>query len=417
MEHLHTVALVTVLCVFSPWLYRCTNNRPNRKPPPAKPLFEYPAIEPCTQELSQIKPTPYRPFKWGVYHVTMGIRTMDWHEWIELDREFEKYYRIRCYRIRAYGEKVVRTLDAQPGVVPSGHSAAREVIHELAEYLIRRYPHLYSVTRHDPSTAIEAGWYGKGPIRTITLRVVGRTLNLDHEDPMTTAAFLVQDDLAILLEGSDGRYYLQAGAIIVPGTWRLEDKAGMPLDEIHESGDVPLYRERLHLSLGRFIKRLPVDKPVVRNNYTFQVVDPTTNRPDDEKLVDRDELGWLSTMMGEEFPDSQIARHGECKRKLGSTVTPEMIILRTERQTLRRLPKTGAILFTIRTYTTPVVELVQEPGIPSRLASAVRSWPDVVAKYKSREAFGEVLLSYLDEWATKQAAAGIVDTDEKGYPF
>jgi len=226
-------------------------------------------------------------------------------------------------------------------------------------------------------------------------------------------ALRVPDDLAVLLEGSDGKYYLQAGAIVIPGTWRLEDKAGMPLDEIHESGHVPLYRERLHLSLGRFMKRLPVEKPVVRNNYTFQVVDPTTSRLDDE---DGDELGWSSTMMGEEFPDGQIPEGGEPKRNLESAVTPEMIVLRTERQTLRRLPKTGAILFTIRTYTTPVVKLALEPGVPSRLASAVRSWPDVVAEYKHREAFGEVLLPYLDECATKQVAAGIGSVDE-GYPF
>ena len=74
----------------------------------------------------------------------------------------------------------------------------------------------------------------------------------------------VQDDLAILVEGSDGRYYFQAGAIVVPGTsklerqvscaathklsgiWRLEDKAGMPIDEIHESGHVPLCQSSAH---------------------------------------------------------------------------------------------------------------------------------------------------------------------------
>ena len=138
-------------------------------------------------------------------------------------------------------------------------------------------------------------------------------------------------------------------------------------------------RERLHLSLGRFMKRLPVEKPVVRNNYTLQVVDQATNRPDDEKLVDGDELGWAGTMMGEEFPDGRIHKHSEPKREPVNAVTPEMIALRTERQTLRRLPKTGAILFTIRTYTTPVVKLAQEPGVPGRLASAVRSWPDAVA--------------------------------------
>ena len=173
----------------------------------------------------------------------------------------------------------------------------------------------------------------------------------------------------------------------------------MPLDEIHESGHVPLCestattgrlpylvtamgtdRERLHLSLSKFMKRLPVEKPVARNNYTFQVVDPTTCRPHGEKLVDRDELGWSSTMKGDEFPDDQAQKHGDTRQKLENAVTPEMIVLRTERQTLRRLPRTGAVLFTIRTYTTPVVDLAREPGVPGRLASAVRSWPEVVAK-------------------------------------
>ena len=181
------------------------------------------------------------------------------------------------------------------------------------------------------------------------------------------------------------------------------------------------------------MKRLPAEKPVVRNNYLFQVVDPATSRPYEEKLVDKDELGWSSTMKGEEFPDARVVGQGESKRKLENAITPEMIVLRTERQTLRRLPKTGAILFTIRTYITPVTRLVEEPGVPSRLASAVRSWPDVVARYdsnqcrglhplksisyKCREAFGEVLLSYLDGWAAKQAAAGIDNTDGKNYPF
>lgn len=84
----------------------------------------------------------------------------------------------------------MKTLDEQPGIVSSGHSAAREAVHELAEYLARRYPHLYSVTRHTTSATTEDGWYGEGKIHLITLNVVGKTLNLDREDPMTAAAVL-----------------------------------------------------------------------------------------------------------------------------------------------------------------------------------------------------------------------------------
>lgn len=48
------------------------------------------------------------------------------------------------------------------------------------------------------------------------------------------------------------------------------------------------------------------------------------------------------------------------------------IHFRCERQTLRRLPRTRAIVFTIRTYLLPVAEISQEPGAPGRLADAVR---------------------------------------------
>jgi len=158
-------------------------------------------------------------------------------------------------------------------------------------------------------------------------------------------------------------------------------------------------REKLHLSLGRFFKRMTVEKPVIRNNYAFQIVDPLSVNAKTEKRVDPEELSWATTMLGDEdhqpFPSAAHDFHA-------NSPTPEMIRLRTERQTLRRLPKTGAIVFTIRTYLTPVEMLVKEPGVPGRLASAVRSWPEAVAGYKHRHLFQDVLLGYLDEWHKRQ---------------
>jgi alpha-1,2-mannosyltransferase len=60
-----------------------------------------------------------------------------------------------------------------------------------------------------------------------------------REDPMEMCARMIQDDLAIMVEKEDGQYYLLAGAILLAGFWRLEDKFGMPLSTIHTSGDVP----------------------------------------------------------------------------------------------------------------------------------------------------------------------------------
>ena len=140
---------------------------------------------------------------------------------------------------------------------------------------------------------------------------------------------------------------------------------------------------------------MAVDKPVVRNNYTFQVI-PVEEKQD---KVDPVELSWAGTMKGDEnLRESQGERwlHGldekddramnkasvsEGDKALeGVAVNPRTVWLRTERQTLRRLPRTGAIVFTIRVYLTPLEQLVREPDVPGRMASAIRSWPEDVAK-------------------------------------
>jgi len=306
---------------------------------------------------------------------------------MQLDDQFEHYQRIRAQRISTRGEKVIRVLGDNPGLVRGGSEAAIELVHELSEYLSRRYPSSFHVTRHesDVKARCQYGWNGAPPIRTISVV----PLNTKHELPLglddgkgaaeralTISALLVQDDLAIMIEGRDGRYYFQAGAICMAGTWRMEDKIGKPLHEIHISGNVPQYQEKLQTSLERFFRRLSVDKAFVRHNYGVQVVGLTSGLTKEEEL-DPGELGWCHTMRGPE--DLFGERYGPEEMP---AATPEGLRLRVERQTLRRLPKSGAVVFTIRVYTVSVSELAKDAGEAARLVSAIRSWPASVAAYK-----------------------------------
>ena len=112
--------------------------------------------------------------------------------------------------------------------------------------------------------------------------------------------------------------------------------------------------------------------------------------------LDPEELAWARTMKGDEDVDegkpgflrAQEGGNGEYTRATNleshtQPIEPAQVRLRVERQTLRRLPKTGAIVFTIRVYMTPLKDLAKEPDIPGRLASAIRSWPEDVARYVS----------------------------------
>ena len=136
-------------------------------------------------------------------------------------------------------------------------------------------------------------------------------------------------------------------------------------------------------SMARFFIKMRVSKPVTRHNYFIQVVDPT--RADS---IDPDQLGWSDTTNGPEDAFDQATKEPTLAAQASGEVNfqppqptrdVQNVRFRTERQSLRRLPRSGAIVFTIRTYIDPIVELAKEPGVPGRLASGIRSWPEDVA--------------------------------------
>lgn len=343
--------------------------------------FTRPTVLPYPDwSLTETKPLPYRPFRYGPrYNINMGLRQMQWDSWIELDNHFPKFHADKAIRIAERGTKCCYT-------APEGFDGAVELLEELISYLPERYPSLY---RKDGVGKMTNLWSGE------TFDSTARPL---AEDPMQMCARMVQDDLAIMFERPDGQYYLLAGAILLAGFWRLEDKFGMPLSEIHTSGDVPGFKENLERGMMNFFRRIKSEAPVLRNNYFIQV---------------DDELAWSSSIGSED--GEGIGWFTAEKNK-----AIEHHHFRSERQSLRRLPRSGGVVFTIRTYFHPMTDICEEPYVPGRLASAIRSWGDDVSKYKGKERYGDVLLEYLDKKHEEQIANGLdlsKEEDVRAYPF
>jgi len=103
-----------------------TYKAPERKPGFWAPVdFKRPEPAPLVDwNVHETEPLPYRPFRHGPYHITMGLRTMQWDEWIELDNHYMKFHEDKARRIVEQEEKCCRT-------APEAYDGAVELLEEL----------------------------------------------------------------------------------------------------------------------------------------------------------------------------------------------------------------------------------------------------------------------------------------------
>ncbi|EQB43853.1 hypothetical protein CGLO_17448 [Colletotrichum gloeosporioides Cg-14] len=188
---------------------------------------------------------------------------------------------------------------------------------------------------------------------------MGAAYDLNKFDSLTVAGLIQPADINILIKGTDGYYQLAAMMLGIGGGQRIKDKIGKTLADLQFSGHVPHYKEQLQRPLDHFLSELKFESPIQRN---------TTSISMHEDDYDPELRG----------PGISTSSYGKWKAP-GPVKNISQLWFRQERQTLRRLPRSGAVVWMVHTYIEPLVEVVREPGVPGRLASFVRSWDDELA--------------------------------------
>ena len=75
----------------------------------------------------------------------------------------------------------------------------------------------------------------------------------------------------------------------------------------------------------------------------------------------------------------------------------DQVHIRTELQSLTRLPRSQANVFTVRTYLVPLSDLRHEPEQLEILWDHVRNFPQDIAEYKCRHLWGDVFEQFCRE--------------------
>lgn len=130
----------------------------------------------------------------------------------------------------------------------------------------------------------------------------------------------VQEDICIL-QPVQGEYRLTAASVCSPSSWVLEEKMGKTITEIHSP--VPDFDKVVAKRLETFLRALKPENPVMRYNWSYSKNNELSQRPD--VSVEQNGRYW-----------------------------------RVERQTMRKLPATGAIVFTIRIFIHPIEQLGEQ---------------------------------------------------------
>lgn len=146
------------------------------------------------------------------------------------------------------------------------------------------------------------------------------------------AALVHHEDMCLLTKASgDDQYRLIGAAVAWPSDWHPKDKIGLPLRALH--APIAGYEEQLATGVDRFMETLKPGAIYGRCNWFIAA---TRKRR------------WLAS--GD--PKEQFAH-------VTADNAGETLFIRSERQTLRRLPQTGAILFTIGIYVEPLHALTK----------------------------------------------------------
>ncbi len=185
--------------------------------------------------------------------------------------------------------------------------------------------------------------------------------------PLLQASWLVQEDLCLMQRDAGGRWRLTAASVCFPSRWDLPSKLGDTLAGIHRP--VPGYGHRLARSAEQFFDRLRYGRIAVRANWS---------------LMDAPQLFQPTVMPSHERGTLTVDNVGQ------------RVVLRTERQTLRRLAHSDAILFTIRTFRDRLHRLRAHPDAARDLAEELRTLPSDLAIYKAIPALRTPVLAWLD---------------------
>ena len=290
----------------------------------------------------------HAPYASGKPPFSIGLTPLDPADWIEVDALLVEQLALK---------QTILAADLASSFAALEESAVGqgEVLEMLAAHLPARFPDVYR---------------REGAFMRILPADSGVALHGDP--PLLIASRLVQEDLLLMRRDASG-WRLVAGSLCFPSTWLLREKLGRAMGAIH--APVPGYGGQMGDRIARIFDNLQPDRPVERFNWSIY---------GDARL----RHAQSRQEPHERFPD-------------GPSVS-ERAHIRVERQTLRRMARSGDILFTVRIHSDPLAALAHHRDgrtLAAALRGQLAQLTNEQLDYKGLRESRELLLAALSQLA------------------
>lgn len=295
----------------------------------------------------------FRPYRWAAPTFQVGLQAISPREWLIPDDHYVNDMRAKREQFARAPERFYKTL-------PGSLAAQRELRGMVVSHLVEDHGELFSLSD------------GR-----LIAKADGNTWDPQDEsaEPLWQLSDFIQEDF-VLLEEAGGRPTITAASNAYSSSGRLVASVGRDIHWAHEP--VPTLTPTLGSRIDRILQSVHEAAPCARFN-------------------------WQLTPLGSIFfPHDPHAANNEALKAVSAqlskdpSLAPSLLYMRVERQTLRRLPETRGVAFSIHTYSDPLAALIPDAVSREALLALLKTYPRERLKYNEMDTIQGAVITWLE---------------------
>jgi hypothetical protein len=295
----------------------------------------------------------FRPYRWAAPEFQVGLQAIRACDWLLVDGTYGDFMCAKRRHLSRSPELFYRAM-------PDSLAAQRELRRMVVAHLLEEHSALFSVSDG-----------------TLTCAAGGHSWDLNDEpaEPLWQLSDFVQEDF-MLLQEIDGRQTITAASNAYSSSGRLAAAVGRDVRWAHEP--VPDLTALHGARIDRILGSVYEDALCARFNWQLT---PLTSIffPSDPHSASKAALRSVSAQLSKD-----------------PSLAPSLLHMRVERQTLRRLPETRAVAFSIHTYSDPLSSLINDPAALHALRRLLGDYSAARLQYTEMDAVHAAVIAWIE---------------------